>query len=556
MLIVDHPGAVQFVRRDAPSDVVAFGPVGRLPPHVGGKPAAGTTHRLHAADGRRGRTVAAAEDPQAGYRAGAPAGHVDDRQPHVPRPHGRGKLDVIVRPVQVAVATVGHHLPRRAVHRPLQQVAMEEAGPLASPLGAVVLGEVDLHGVHAAGGVKVHLEPLPAPAVARPVRPHILVEGVAGSVAGQVRGGRRALAVRQQHPAGEGVGPGVPRRGRQAHGIIAEEGVAEQHAVGVESGGEQADPPLEHVLDGDAQGGGVPEVAVPVVEAASVSGAGDEAAGLEREGVVRRVLERSQRRGRGVDPVAVNVERRTRRGVLQVVHAVLFGHPRPFDPRGVAAAVVLAASLPAVQVGASDDQVDVLADRLERGAVEPDGTEGMSVRAAVVEVDLPVVVLKQVGVPVREAVADVLPRIPLGIDGPVDGAASAAARGREVQRAVDDADIRCVVFGRQHGRRHEGPLAHVARVPVAAGLGGEQEELAVKGHDRGVRRLAMGCRAVFDLKAVAQVQRITECRAHIGHTFGSFSNPYSCSQTARQRIVRVRQASRTQHTRSKPAGRL
>ncbi len=168
---------------------------------------------------------------------------------------------------------------------------------------------------------------------------------------------------------------------RNRYRVVGEALLAVQDAVLVEGGREETNPPLEDVVHADAHGGGVPPVAVLILDHAAVAGARDEPARLRGEGALVRVGERTEWALPCQVAVRVGVELRPRRRVLQVVGVAVARHPGALDVRvradegGRTAlrlgprlrdAGVLAVALPASVAGVCGDEVDGLAHRLER----------------------------------------------------------------------------------------------------------------------------------------------------------------------------------------------
>src|SRR5206468_6581142 len=113
----------------------------------------------------------------------------------------------------------------------------------------------------------------------------------------------------------------------------------------------QTDATLEFPVKPDPRSARVPPIAVHILERVAVSGSLHESARLVRDGIVRRVGERTERIVAEVDAGSVDVVLRARRGVLEVVAPAVLRHPGPFDERahgGVA--VVLTETFPTVLI--------------------------------------------------------------------------------------------------------------------------------------------------------------------------------------------------------------
>ena len=114
-------------------------------------------------------------------------------------------------------------------------------------------------------------------------------------------------------------------------GVVSKILIAEHHTVLIEARGEQSNPPLKIMVDADAHGGGVPVVAEFVLNGASVSRSGDEAAGLAGTGIA--LLQRKGAEGTfsNIYAVGIGIILGAGAGVLQIVFSVILGHEGPLD---------------------------------------------------------------------------------------------------------------------------------------------------------------------------------------------------------------------------------
>ena len=250
-----------------------------------------------------------------------------------------------------------------------------------------------------------------------------------------------------------------------------------------------------------------------MVQSWPFAGAHREARGLEGQRVVLRVGEGAHRAVRDVDAVRVGEELQADGGILEVVFAVVLGHPGTFDPgiflfEVVAAPVedgvdhvVVGALLEAVLLVVAEEEDLGAGDLLEGRLVQLDDLEGHQLGPAIVEVEMTVVV-EQVGVSVAVAVegADLLPGACPGVDGLVDvlvvhGAAVEAAvhlhDGDHAARIVRGVDV--------------GPVLKVGGVPVALAVRDEEEVVVLVDQYDGLSA------AVGALARNHQVKRVAEC---------------------------------------------
>ena len=140
-------------------------------------------------------------------------------------------------------------------------------------------------------------------------------------------------------------------------GPVAEALVAVQDPIAVKSGFPKTKPAFVGMGATDPQRVRVPVLPVPILEGGSVAGAGDKPTGLEGIGIARRRAVGAQGRVRHIDPIGIDIKFRSRRGVLQIIFPLIFGHPRPFDVGGGAAgAVIFTEALKAVPFRLAPDQ--------------------------------------------------------------------------------------------------------------------------------------------------------------------------------------------------------
>ena len=532
---VDQPALVELVAAQPVAHVVALG---------GGRhgPREACIARSHPRGGRLRRSrrlaVPATEDAQPADCERRAVRHRATDDADESEPARLVEHDEVVRQVGSTSAGVVQRGPRRAVggrvhdvlahllgHVDRAEAQRGEGAPAQAPARELdlVVRQVHLHRAHRAHVAEVDHQRRRAIVGGRnPPGADVLVDRQLGAVPRARRARLRATAVGEQHPTGEALGPRVEPPIRDHHGIVGEALVAEQHTVVVEAGREQADAALEPVVHRDAHGRDVPPVAVPVRERAAVPGPGEEPAGLGRERAVRRVRERPERVVGGVVAVRIGVQLGSRRGVLQVVGAVVLGHPGAFDERigsqhacqhaRALLVVALARALPAVLRGIASEQLAALTARRHRRPVELHAVQRRAVRAAPVEVHPTVVVLEQVRVPERERSLDLLEVVRERVRRSVEGAGASPPRGAHDEVAGDLAYVGRVVGHGQARGRPVVPRDQVRGVPEARGHRREEVVPALEEDDRRIGRLPVH-RALprhDRLVPVAQVERVAD----------------------------------------------
>ena len=139
----------------------------------------------------------------------------------------------------------------------------------------------------------------------------------------------------------------------------------------------------------------MPMGAVQRFQGGAVAGTGDKPTGLKGIGIADRRAVGAERRVRNIDPVGIHIEFRSRRGVLQIVFPLVFGHPRALNIGGSSVgAVVFTEALKAVLIRLAPDQP-------HRGAERPHGSffqfyapNRGRIGAAPEEIEPPVLILK------------------------------------------------------------------------------------------------------------------------------------------------------------------
>src|SRR6185369_9200223 len=115
------------------------------------------------------------------------------------------------------------------------------------------------------------------------------------------------------------------------------------------------DAALEIEIEANPGGAGVPEVAEVVLESVAVPGAGYETAGFIGDRVVQGVAERPEGIRPEVCAVGINIVFSAWGGVLEIILAVMLGHPCAFNKWFDQCAVVFSEALPAMQFGMKRD---------------------------------------------------------------------------------------------------------------------------------------------------------------------------------------------------------
>ena len=112
-------------------------------------------------------------------------------------------------------------------------------------------------------------------------------------------------------------------------GIVGEILIAEQHAVLIDSRGEQTDAPFKVVIHADAHGGSMPKIPEGIFDGAAVSCAGNKAPGLAGIGIALLQYKGAKGRIRHINTVGIGVVLCSGAGILQVVCSADFVHERP-----------------------------------------------------------------------------------------------------------------------------------------------------------------------------------------------------------------------------------
>ena len=304
-----------------------------------------------------------------------------------------------------------------------------------------------------------------------------------------------ALLVGEKLPVGIVVRAADLAVSREILRIITVGGVGIHHAVLVHGGREDRElgaASVFAVVCGDHADG--PEVALLVMEGAAVSGADFEAAGLEGQRVVLGIDERSGGAVGDVDAVGVGNELKTDGGVLQIILAVMLGHPRTFDPGKLLGTVLAAtaedgvddvlglARLEAVIFDVAEEQRNRFGFFLEGLGVEFDDLERHDLRPAEIQVQA-VAVGEQVGIAVAVAaeLADLLPGAGFGINRLVDVAVVHRAANELAVEFHDGDDAGGIVGGVDIG-----PVLEIRGVPVASAVRDEQIVVVFVDEDDGL----------------------------------------------------------------------
>src|SRR6185295_18405428 len=101
--------------------------------------------------------------------------------------------------------------------------------------------------------------------------------------------------------------------------------------VAIEPRRKHGNPPLEIKIDGDPGRTGVPEVAEVVLKGVAMSGTRHKSSRLIGDRIVWGIGEWSERTLADTGAVRIDIVLRAGPRVLQVVFALVFGHPRAFD---------------------------------------------------------------------------------------------------------------------------------------------------------------------------------------------------------------------------------
>ena len=195
-----------------------------------------------------------------------------------------------------------------------------------------------------------------------------------------------------------------------------------------------------------------------------------------------------------VDAVGVGNELKADGGVLQIVLAVVLGHPGTFDPGELLGAVIAAsaedgvdhvlglARLEAVVLDVAEEKRNGFGLFLEGLGVEFDDLERHDLGPAEIQVQA-VAVGEQVGVAVAVAaeLADLLPGTGLGIDRLVDVAVVHRAADELALELHDGDDAGGIVGGVDIG-----PVLEIRGVPVASAMRDEQIVVVLVDEDDGL----------------------------------------------------------------------
>ncbi len=276
------------------------------------------------------------------------------------------------------------------------------------------------------------------------------------------------------------------------------------------------------MVSGDAHGAGVPPVPLTVLHGGAVARAGQEAAGGVGVGVVGAGRERPQGTFAYTDAVIVDIVLGAGGSVLQVVSAVMLGHPGPLDigivrqggaqqgavalRRGLdgrcdichilrAAAggfgdplsedlrdgagggvimMLLAGALVAVFRLVVVNQRHGLSNPLHGLRVQLHAPDGGHVATAPVEVQPSVIVQEKVGVPEVEGAGKLFEYAAFRIFCAVEVADFPLAAGAEVHPVPDGPHIRSVIVERHACQRAQLPARHVLADQEASGHAGEE----------------------------------------------------------------------------------
>ena len=510
-------------------------------------------------------SVASAEDAQTGHAGPLSEGHGHIRKAQVPGGEAFRPNDEVVGKVRGGSGLVLDGEPVPSVEAPLQL-------PLGHPIGFVdvpglgagadgagtgnvdpVVGEVHLHGTDVHGSAQVHLQPFAAVNGSRlPPGLHVLLRDFSGFVTGRAGGRRGRLARAQQHPGW--VPPGIVLLPGDRHGPVAVALVAKELPVRVEACGPEAHPALKIMIFGDAHGGRVPQVPLPVRHGGAVARAGQKAAGLVGIGIVSGQGEGPQRMVAHVHSVGVGVVLSAGRGVLKIVFPVMLVHPGPLDigPVGEHAAdqrlhvrrdhgfrhalgfherlifclylrvgsgqgaVVFAHALEADSKGAALYERGLFSLGKHSFRIQLHAIDGRLVGAAPVEIDPAVVVPEQIGVPEGEGALDPL-------IGPVQDVLRAPAvagvlpvGGAEIHPVPQHPHVRRVVVEGQLVRETMAfPMHQIVADPNAQRHGSEDIISPLKLNQRRIRRLPADLQRTapagigVELIPVGDVQRVT-----------------------------------------------
>ena len=294
----------------------------------------------------------------------------------VARGDGLLEFEVGVGAVALFIREVGDGGPRRAVGGGMEFELRIDVRPVRVDAGLVV-GEVHLHGADIACATEIDSEPFAGfIRTGDPVAADVFVGDIRGREDVAVGRRRDGLAIREKHPAGEEFLGTLPFLGGQMVRQIAEARGGVHQPVIVERGREHRDAALEVEVHREPGRAGIPIVAVIVLERIPVTRAGDEAAGLVADGIIRRVGERAERAVAHVGAVRIDVVFRAGRAVLEIVFAAMLGHPRAFHEGRDGAGVIRAEAFPAVALGLELEElggvpeVGELVRRVELDAVE------------------------------------------------------------------------------------------------------------------------------------------------------------------------------------------
>src|SRR6185503_3277779 len=136
----------------------------------------------------------------------------------------------------------------------------------------------------------------------------------------------------------------------------------------------------------------MPVITIIILKSTAMPGPGNKTLRFIRCRVIGAGRKRPQRAIRYVNAIAIAFKLGARRGILQVIFAVMPGHPRAFYPWVLRLIIIVTGAFPTKLFFITVEKGYRLADRIERFSIQFDAINRVYIRAPVIKKQAPVII--------------------------------------------------------------------------------------------------------------------------------------------------------------------